>query len=232
MNSAKRVLVIYYSLTEQTQAVLDRMKLELESVGHTVDMRKVKPIPEWRIPMSHRVFLTNWAKIWVGMNLTQPIEHIDLNPDDYDYIILGFQPWNLAPSIPINSFLDSPMAEIFRGKKVIGVVTCRARWERSFRIAKEKIEKRGGEMVDGFVIMNVQPEPGNFITTVDQLFFGGTKPDGWKAKVFDLKPYGIGDDSLAIAQDFGREVADRMLKDIYPNQNGWRVVNKPLSTTG
>ncbi len=226
MNEPKRVLVLYYSLTHQTEKVLEKITTELTAVGHTVDMRKIKPIPEWTLPLKHGPFFWNWTKVWVGMNLTQPIEHMDLKADDYDYIVLGFQPWNLAPSIPMNSFLDSPMAEIFRGKKVIGVVTCRTRWERSYRIAKEKIAKRGGQLVDGLVIMNTEREPFNMITTVNFLFYGGPKAGSWQEKY--LKPYGIDEAAVEVARDFGHELAHRMLEDTIRETKGWRLVNKPL----
>lgn len=228
MTGPKRILVLYYSLTEQTQNVLNIIRDELAGAGHTIDMRRIQPVNDWKLPLDKKIFFSNWAKVWVGMNLTQPIHHMDLKADDYDYIILGFQPWNLAPSIPVNSFLDSGMAEIFRGKKVIGVVTCRTRWERSFRIAKDKIERRGGKMVDGFVVMNYEREPYNFVTTTYQLFEGHEPPsDHWLSKYF--RPYGIGDDSLAVTREYGHELAQRLTEDRVEDLRGWRIVNKPLS---
>lgn len=228
MSASKRVLILYYSLTHQTENVLNMIRVELEAGGHSVDMRRIQPVTEWTLPLDKPTFFYNWTKVWLGMNLNQPIHHIPLKSEDYDYIILGFQPWNLAPSIPVNSFLDSEMAEIFRGKKVIGVVTCRQRWERSFRIAKTKVEKRGGKMVDGFVIVNYEKEPYNLVTTVYQLFEGHEPPkEHWLSRFF--KPYGIGKDSLRVAQDYGKELAERLREDRLDDLRGWRIVDQPLS---
>lgn len=229
MTGPKRILILYYSLTKQTESVLNEMKGELLKAGHSVDMRRIQPVTEWKIPLDKGTFFYNWTKVWLGMNLTQPIHKMDLKGSDYDYIILGFQPWNLAPSIPMNSFLDSDMAEIFRGKKVIGVVTCRTRWERSYKIAKEKVAKRGGEMVDGFVVMNYEREPYNMVTTVYYLFEGHSPAPGhWISKYF--RPYGIGEDSLQIAREYGYELGQRLLEGRDQDLKGWRIANKPLST--
>lgn len=229
MPGPKRILILFYSLTKQTEQILQLIRTELEAQGHTIDWRRIQPVTEWKLPFDKPTFFYNWTKIWLGMNLTQPIHHMELNPAEYDAILLGFQPWNLAPSIPVNSFLDSPMAEVFRGKKVVGVVTCRTRWERSFRIAKDKIEARGGQMVDGFVVMNWEKEPYNLATTVYYLFEGHDPPENhWMRRWF--RPYGIGQDSLEVAKAFGKDLAQRLSEDRLDNLKGWRVVNKPLAT--
>lgn len=229
MSKNKRVLVLYYSLTGQTKMVLDEISDVLTASGHKVDMHRVEPVNDWTVPYDKFLFFYNWTKIWLGMNLTQPIQPLYLNKDDYDYILIGFQPWNLAPSMPINSFLDSPMANIFSGKKVIGIVTCRTRWERSYRIVKDKIARAGGELIDGLVIMNHEREPYNMITTTYYLFEGKNPPPShWVAKYF--KPYGINKkDVLPIVTDFAKDLAIRLSEDRLKDQKGWRVVNKPLS---
>lgn len=228
MSGPKRILVLYYSLTKQTEIVLNLIADELRAVGHTVDMRRITPVEDWKLPLDRFTFFWNWTKVWVGMNLNQPLQPMDLKNEDYDYVVLGFQPWNLAPSIPVNSFLDSPMSQVLRGKKVVGIVTCRTRWERSFKIAKEKVERAGGEMVDGLVIMNYEKEPYNLATTVYYLFEGHDPPPGhWMTRFF--RPFGIGQKSLDVARDYGRELALRFNDDRMPDQQGWRTVNKPLS---
>ena len=231
MSGPKRILVLYYSLTNQTELVLKEIIDELVAAGHKIDKRRIQPVDDWTLPLDKKTFYWNWFKIWIGMNLTQPLHHMDLNPDDYDYIILGFQPWNLAPSMPVNSFLDSPMASIFKGKKVIGVVTCRARWERSYRIAKEKIERAGGRLIDGLVIMNSEKEPYNMVTTARYLFHGTDMPPDHPLYKY-LRPYGIGEKAIKVAREFGYDLAHRLSDDRLTDTLGWRMVNQPLRTIG
>ena len=218
-----RVLGLYYSLTHQTERVMAAICGELEAGGHRVDLRRIKPVKEWTIPMGKLAFAYDWARMMAGVNVTQPLEPMALNREDYDYILLGYQPWNLWPSIPVNAFLDSPMAEVFRGKKVIGVITSRSRWEEAYQVVRQKVARRGGRVVDTVIFQDQLKYPENLATTMYLIWEGHPPPeDHWVAQ---YPPFGIGERAYDVARDYGRDLSNRMAEDRVFDQAGWRLVN-------
>ena len=226
MTGSKRVLVLYYSLTGQMERVLNAMTPQLEASGHQVLRRKIVPVDEWTLPFDPVRFYVDWAKTWAGKTLTQRLRPMDLEGIDPDCILLGFQPWYLAPSIPVNSFLHGPEARIFRDRPVIALVTCRNRWERSLRIARDRIAVAGGRLIDALIVQDQVPEPANMATTYYRLMEDHAPPPGhWIAR---FKPFGIGDDAVAVVEDWGRDLAVRLSEGRLDDRLGWRIVNGRL----
>ncbi len=226
MTGPKRVLVVYYSLTGQMERVLDALVPRLEEAGHQVDRRKVVPVHEWTLPFDPVRFYVYWARTWAGKTLTQPLEPMDFQGIEPDCVLLGFQPWYLAPSIPVNSFLHGEHSAIFRDRPVIAVMTCRNRWERALRIARDRIDEAGGRLIDALVVQDQVPEPANMATTYYRLMENRVPPPGhWIAR---FQPFGIGDPAVDVVRDWGRDLAVRLTEDRLGDRLGWRIVNGRL----
>ncbi len=226
MATAKRILVLYYSLTGQMDRVLDAVLPRLEEEGHQVEKRRIEPVTEWELPFDPVRFYLDWAKTWAGRTLTQPLRPLDLSGTDPDCILLGFQPWYLAPSIPVNSFLHSDAASVFRGRPVVALVTCRNRWERALKIARDRIHASGGRLIDSLIVQDQVSEPANMATTYYRLMEDRAPPPGhWMAR---FPPFGIGDEAVEVVRDWGRDLALRLSEDRLTDRRGWRVVNGRL----
>ena len=206
----RRVLVIYYSLSGQTRAVLDEMAERLQLAGHRVDFAPVRAVGgDYRLPYSKWRFFWEWALAWLGVAIRVPVHPLALPEGSapYDLILLGHQPWYLDTAIPMASWLETDEVALFAGKKVISVMTARTLWQRAYRRAAERIEAAGGEIIDNFVLRNLSPMPANMPITLHFLFEGH---DETPKALRRLGRFGVGASGRCAARRYGDLLALRL----------------------
>ena len=112
----KRVLALYYSQTDQLGLALRSFLAGLEDQhgqdgeDFEVHVERLRPRNDYPFPWSMPEFLDVFPEsvLGVGTELETP----GFDPDaEYDLIVLGYTVWYLAPSIPIQSFLQSKYAQ-------------------------------------------------------------------------------------------------------------------------
>lgn len=89
------VLIVYYSRTGTTRKIAEQLKTSLNG-----DIDEIKDVQS-------RAGIIGWLKAGrdsISKNLTR-IKDIDLNPSDYDIVIVGSPTWNGAASTPIRTYL-------------------------------------------------------------------------------------------------------------------------------
>jgi hypothetical protein len=94
----------------------------------------------------------------------------------YDLIILVYQVWFLAPSLPVQGFLASPAAAVLRGRPVITVSVSRNMWQSASQTMKHLLRAVGALQIDHVSITHQGPPWATFITTPRALLFGKTEP--------------------------------------------------------
>lgn len=205
-----KILILYYSSTGQTHRILEIVAQVLREDGHSVEMVRISPVKDFEFPWKVRTFLKIGLKTYLGMKVTVDLEELPILQDAkaYDCIIFGHQPWFLAPSVPVNSFLDSGMSAVLQGKKVISVITCRGMWRRGYKIFERKVHARGGRVVLNFVIEDQSRQPFNMVTTVHYLFTGKNIEGKILSKIF--LPFGIGSKGLQKARDFAKDLSKQL----------------------
>ena len=94
----EKVLVVYYSLTGNT-------KLIAESIANSInsDVLELKPEKELNAEGGSKYF---WGGYQAKMKKKPKLREFDINPLDYDLIILGTPVWAWTYSPPIRSFLS------------------------------------------------------------------------------------------------------------------------------
>ena len=94
----EKVLVVYYSLTGNT-------KLIAESIANSInsDVLELKPVKELNAEGGSKYF---WGGYQAKMKKKPKLREFDINPLDYDLIILGTPVWAWTYSPPIRSFLS------------------------------------------------------------------------------------------------------------------------------
>lgn len=210
MGAPKRILILYYSQTRQTESALQAIADACRADGHSVDMARITPLTEFPFPWKRSVLLKLALKTYTGRDLTVPLHPLppDVTSGTYDLVIIGHQPWFLIPSAPVNSFLDSDASRILAGRKVVSVITCRQHYRLSLRVFERKVRARGGTVVDSFVLTDLSREPFNMITSVYYLLTGREFHGGPFRKWF--APFGIGEPGLRRAGTYGRELSTRL----------------------
>jgi hypothetical protein len=208
----KRVLVVYYSQSGQLTKVIETMLSPLQNNPmieiSTVQLRSSEnfsfPWSFWRFfdAFPETVYLD------VPKNLPFEIE----NPQGYDLIILGYQPWFLSPSMPISSFLLSDEAKIIlKDKPVITVIGCRNMWIEGQKTLKDLIAKCGGHLIDNVVLSDQSGPLESFITTPRWMLTGK------RNSFLGLSRAGISENDIAASERFGKRLVEKLQENDHLN---------------
>ena len=93
-----KILVVYYSLTGNTKLIAETIA---ESIN--ADILALKPVKELNPESGMRFF---WGGAQSTMKKKPKLKEFDINPIDYELIILGTPVWAWKFSPPIRSFLS------------------------------------------------------------------------------------------------------------------------------
>ena len=93
-----KTLIVYYSLTGNSKFIAESIKDVIDA-----DILSIKPVKELNPEKSSRFF---WGGYQANMKKKPKLEPFDINPLDYDLIILGTPVWSWTFSPPIRSFIN------------------------------------------------------------------------------------------------------------------------------
>jgi flavodoxin len=93
-----KILVVYYSLTGNTKFIAEVIA---ESIN--ADILELKPVKELKADSGMKYF---WGGYQATMKKKPKLEQFDINPLDYDLIIIGTPVWAWTITPPIRSFLS------------------------------------------------------------------------------------------------------------------------------
>jgi len=168
----KTILVLHYSQTGQLTEIVENMGSSLNSDFQIeycrIEMEKPFPFP-WTNKSFFGVFPETFLEI---PDKIKPIPQKFLDKK-YDLIILGYQVWYLTPSLPINSFLNTPEAKkMLAHTPVITVIGCRNMWIMAQEKMKKKLKALEANLVGNIVLVDRHINHISVITIVEWMFTG------------------------------------------------------------
>jgi hypothetical protein len=202
----KKVLVLYYSQTGQLRDILDSILGGAKDDNISVTTKALLPKKHFPYPWNFFSFFDIFPEC-VYMEGCE-IEPVGLE-NDFDLIILGYQPWFLSPSLPVSGFLKSKEAGILLANKpVITVIGCRNMWI----MAQEKLKKALGninaKLIDNIVLIDQGSSMSTFFTTVRWMFTGK------KNECCGVFPKaGVADEEIKNAVRFGKAIKYALLNN-------------------
>lgn len=147
-----KVLIVYYTYSQQTAKAADAMAEALQARGHEVTKALIE-FTDHQYGESFSHWPMNWP-IWniVGMlpaqkrrktgSISIPAQARDA---DYDLVIVGSPTWWLTTNMPVRSYLKDPAArEILNGKPFAAFTTSRRYWKGNIADIRELGEDAGG----------------------------------------------------------------------------------------
>lgn len=195
----KKILIIHYSQTGQLTDIVKSVTAPFkENETVSIIYEEIKPKPAFPFPWSATQFCDVFPESVEGMPCE--IEPVKFDPDgDYDLVILAYQIWFLAPSLPITAFLDSPEAKIMNGRPVLTIIGCRNMWLLAHETVKQKIIKSGGRLFGNIVLGDRTNNLLGVLTIAVWMLSG-------KKKIFFglLPDAGISDQDIQGASKFGK----------------------------
>jgi hypothetical protein len=118
--------------------------------------------------------------------------------EDFDLVILFYQVWFLAPSLPVTAFLQHPLAaRLLNNKPVVTVVACRNMWLMAHKKMQTMLAAVGARLIDNVVLSDRGNVFATLITT-PRWFLTGKQGGFW-----GLPPAGIADAEILHARRFG-----------------------------
>src|SRR4051794_26844142 len=154
---APRVLVVYYTYTQQSLKVAEALADVLGDRGCDVRLARIELTDAryaerfTRFPLRH-AYLDIFGMLPAQLRgATGEIRVPDEARDgEYDLVCIGSPTWWLKTSVPIRSFLESDdAARLLDGKPFAAFVVCRRYWGINLRSVRKLGTKQGGRYVDG-----------------------------------------------------------------------------------
>lgn len=204
----KRVLLVQYSQTGQLAAVAARIIAPLlETPGVQVHIETLQPQPAYPYPWPFFRFLDAFPES--ALLQGPPLAPLSLTGDeDFDLVILPYQVWYLAPSLPITAFLRNPIAQrVLRGKPVVTVIACRNMWMLAQEKMQTLLQACGARLIDNVVLTDPGPTLATFITTPRWLWTGK------KGGFWGLPAAGLNAQQIAASRRFGLALRDALAQD-------------------
>jgi menaquinone-dependent protoporphyrinogen IX oxidase len=210
-----RVLLIYYTYTQQTLRVVEAMAGVLRERGCDVQQARIEFTDRRysdrfsRFPLQHAYLdvlgmLPAQLRRATGQ-IRVPDEAGEAN---YDLVCIGSPTWWLTTCMPIRSFMKSETAgRLLDRKRFATFVVCRRYWRNNLKTVKKLGTKQGGEYVNGIHFTFAGGQVRSLLSLISYLGKGENRERylGVRIPSANLKP-----DYLEEARTFANELADRL----------------------
>ena len=167
-----KILVIYYSQSGSVWQAAQSLLSPLESLSDIeITWQKISPEVDYSYPWKLYQFFDVFPEC-----INQEVSAIktpNFDPNEqFDLVVLAYQVWYLAPSLPIQGFLKSEYAKVLKNTKIITLICCRNMWHSASEIMKNMIKDVGGIHIDNIVVTHQGSPLITFITTPRMVLTG------------------------------------------------------------
>lgn len=210
-----RVLIVYYTHTQQAKRVADVVAEVLRARGCDVtdasieftDPRFIEKFS--RFPFKHAVFDLLALLPGQTMRRTGQIAIPDAAKDgDYDLVCLGSPTWWFTANMPLRSYLKSDSAkQILDGTPFAVYAVCRRYWSVNMREVKKLATAQGGTFVDS---IKFQYEGGQIRSLLSLLSYFGKGEMRERSLGIKIPPTNLKPDFGGRAQAFANTLADSL----------------------
>lgn len=204
----KRILLLYYSQTGDAAEIARTFIAPLAEVPDVeVVTESIEPVQPFPFPWgSLRRLLSVFPECQQGQGCAVRPLAIDRSRP-FDLVVLAYQVWHLAPSLPVQGFLKSPDAAVLNGTRVITLCVCRSMWHAGSETMKRLLREAGAVHLDNVVVSHQGPVFATFVS-VPRLLLFGKRDRAWGI----FPPAGVSQADLDRVRRLGSVVVDRLKK--------------------
>lgn len=165
-----------------------------------VEWERIRPVQHLRFPLGS-VYKTLWMMLLTFFRKRFPIESLDEKCfADYDLIILAGPTWSYNPSGPILALFDRDGKQLFAGRRVLPLISCRGYWRMHWWGLRHLLRKNKATVENLIVFSHPSREPWRTIGVFLKL--AGKIPERmWISKYY--KKYGHTNAQRLEAERFG-----------------------------
>jgi hypothetical protein len=204
--SARRALLIGFSLTGNGSKSLQALAAGLAGRGYEVDIAHAVPVERiYRFPMSFLDFVRIIARAFFRKpGRIAPLRVPEQR--DWDLVAVESPTWLIGMAGPVESvFLDPANRALFRGRDAAAVVVCRGAYQRNLAMIVRHLERAGANIVAARGWQHQGWEPRRLMSLWFYLIF---RREGFPPLLAEPH-YGLSGESLAEIERFGCDLADR-----------------------
>lgn len=216
-----RVLLLYYSFTNQTRRVAEAMAEAFEAADCEVEQLDIEFVDErYKLDLPLRPFGRRTLKFVLPQLLggTGKIQFDEaLLAQDYDLVCIGAPTWWLYPAIPITTFLKSDAAaQVLKDKTFAVFVVSRgpAFWGFNYRTVKRLAKGAGGVFGDSaaFVLQGNQVQ--SMLSFLNYLRNGKDSDRYLGCRIY---PFGVAAEGIEKAKSFAQALAEQVKNEQTPH---------------
>jgi hypothetical protein len=196
-----RAVVYLYTQTGQLREAAEALTAPMDAGGWDIRWVEVRPREAFPFPWPIRRFFGVFAQAVDPegfVELVEPAGGFATAPDEL--VILAYQVWYLAPSLPIRSLLTAH-PESVRERDVVSLIACRNMWYSAAVETSGLLRSSGARRVDVVAATDTRPSSTTLVTTLRWLLTGKRDPFLWFGRA------GVGDDELARVAEVGERIA-------------------------
>jgi hypothetical protein len=196
-----RATVFLYTQTGQLREAAEALTAPMDAGGWDIRWVEVRPREAFPFPWPIRRFFGVFAQAVDPEGFVELVESAGgfaTAPDEL--VILAYQVWYLAPSLPIRSLLTAH-PEAVRERDVVSLIACRNMWYSAAVEASGLLRSAGARRVDVVAATDTRPSSTTLVTTLRWLLTGKRDPFLWFGRA------GVGDDELARVAEVGQRIA-------------------------
>jgi hypothetical protein len=225
-----RVLLVYYTYTQQTLRVVESMADVFRERGCEVrqaaieftDRRYADRFSRFPLPFLKLVGMLPAQTRHASGEIRIPDE---VREGEYDLVCIGSPTWWLTACMPIRSFLRSPEAgPLLDGTRFTGFVVCRRYWRGSMRTVKKLGTKHGGSYVDGIHFKYLGGQVRSLVALLSYLSTGEMRE---RLLGVSIPPTNLRPEHLEQARAFATDLAHTLEPSTRPVDNRTPVGKTP-----
>lgn len=201
-----RILIVYYSHSGTVAKVMESFCIPVKRLpGVRVVEEQLRPNREHPFPwrtVSHLFSVFPECQLGLGKG----IKPLSVGAQErFDLVILAYQVWHLAPSLPVQDFLQSEYGRLLTHTRVVTVCVSRNMWHTASQRIKLLLRDVDAVHVDNVVVTHKGPPMATFVSVPRLLLFGR------RDRLWGLFPAPeISDVELARVENLGTVLAERL----------------------
>ncbi len=208
----KRVLIVYYSFTQQTKLLLKQFVAGLEGDAIEVQWERLLPTDPYQFPFKSNMRLA-FAMLATFFQKRMALQPISARCSEaWDCVVLAGPTWSYHPSGPMLEFLDRHGPDVCGGRIVVPFISCRSYWRWHNWTIRRKLLPYTKEIQDPIVFMHPIKEPWRIMGLIFQLRGKIIRREhSWFRRHYP--GYGHSKEQGREALELGHILAERLLKD-------------------
>lgn len=180
--------------------ILQSLTKPILDAGHEVTFEELKPLERFPFPWSAYEFFNAFPETFTQQPI--PLQALTTNThQEFDLVIVGYQPWFLTPSRPVSSFLQSQDGKrILKGRDVVTVLGCRNMWLGAQEKVKRRLLEADARLVGHMALVDRSGNLTSLITILRWMFTGNKNP------FWFFPPAGVSEQDIQHAAVFGEHI--------------------------